>query len=351
MKKAHKTEPARFTDDQEYKIALIKQLTHHNNLIQNQQDAIKWIQLYSGQKIEVEKQNSYTTTMGALAALIQSQTLEVRVEDKQRLDKFVQDNLPAKQVVREDVAPKEKITDIQESILNKAREFIGEMEGAIDLFVETKNFDDHDMIKSALKAENVGQPVAKKIKEWTTSQITYYTDVMETDDKEIQKAHKHIPLKKMVQLLQKWTDELETHELQKKANRKPPKRKPKPPAVQVKSLKYSKSVEMEGKKLESVPAQSIIGAGQLWTLNTKTKKLSVFVANDRQGLQVRGSSIQNYDVEQSETKTIGRNFDYIVDKVVNGGKVALRKLMQEVKAKGTPAKSRLNSDTILLRTL
>ena len=353
MKKNRKSvaEPLTYTNEQEYKLSLIKQLTKQHAEIINTAAAVKLIEQYSNQKINPDKNDGSLNTMAALVRVIQSGVMEVKEEDKTKLQQFIaknKDKKPTLVVVEKNTPQK---VDIQDSITNKANEFIAELEGSLDVFQQTKNYNDFDTLRTALKAEDVGGPLAKKIKEWVSTKITYFNEVVTTDDKEFKAAHKHIPLKKMVQILEKWYQDLETHELQKKANRKPRVRKPKPPLQQVKALKYLKNFESDDLKLQSVQPQSIVGAGQLWALNTKTKKLSVFVAADRGGLQVRGTSIQNYDVEQSETKTVGRNLKSLVEKVLNGGKITLRRLMDEVKSKSTPVKERINGDTILLRTL
>jgi hypothetical protein len=128
--------------------------------------------------------------------------------------------------------------------------------------------------------------------------------------------------------------------------RKPRKPKSIPAAKKIKSLKYQK--EDTNYKIASVDPEKIIGATELWTFNTKYKVMTVFRALNREGLQVKGTSIINYDEQNSHTKRTGRKPDYFVERVLKGGKIVLRKLMDEMDKETTLA-HRINDNTILLR--
>jgi hypothetical protein len=77
--------------------------------------------------------------------------------------------------------------------------------------------------------------------------------------------------------------------------------------------------------------------------------LTVFRAIDRGGLQVKGTSIINYDEKNSFTKRTGRKPEEYLKKVLEGGKIVLRKLMDDMKE--APLAYRINENTILLRII
>lgn len=345
------------TDEREYRVALSRTLSVLNLNCGGAKDAAAWINTWLKQhghekiKIPARGLGDGTITWGCVAKA-SLDGFPVSDKDINRLREWItKTNNIVEHIEEEQVTPSARTHSIQDSLNEKASGYISELEHAIDTMIELNTYDDGDAMKSSLITEEIGAPVAKRIREWATRTYEYFKSVEQDPDKETKQAHKHINVKKLNKILTKWITELTAHEQQKKANRKPIKRKPKPPAVQVKSLKFMKSVEIEGKNIESVTATSIIGADQLWVLNTKTRKLSVFHANDRTGLQVRGSSIQNYDAATSETKTIGRNMPEVIDRVLTGGKIVLRKLMTEIKAKAVVANGRLNEHCILLRTV
>jgi hypothetical protein len=116
----------------------------------------------------------------------------------------------------------------------------------------------------------------------------------------------------------------------------------------LKNLRYQK--ESNEFKLASINPEMIIGAQELWTFNTKYKVITVFRALDRGGLTVKRSSIANYDEKTSISKGTGRSAEKIVDKLQNGGKIVLRKLMEELKT-DKPLQERINENTILVRVI
>jgi hypothetical protein len=132
----------------------------------------------------------------------------------------------------------------------------------------------------------------------------------------------------------------------KSAARKPRKKKPVSFEKKVARLKYKKD-DIEN-KLVSIDPIKIMGAQQLWVYNVKTRKLGVYVASDDAGLLVKGSSIENYKYSESICKTLRKPKD-VLSRVLDGGKVVLRKVMSEINSKPIELNGRINKDTILLR--
>lgn len=145
-------------------------------------------------------------------------------------------------------------------------------------------------------------------------------------------------------------EDIERYGSNEKKARKPSVRKKKviPAEKKIQKLKYQK--EDNTLKIVSVNPEKVIGAQELWTFNTKYKTLSVFRAIDRGGLQVKGTSIINYDEKNSFTKRTGRKPQTYIEKVLNGGKIVLRKLMDDLKDASSIA-YRINENTILLKVV
>ena len=93
----------------------------------------------------------------------------------------------------------------------------------------------------------------------------------------------------------------------------------------------------------------IVGAMQLWTFNSKTKELTKFVAEDRMGLGVKGTTIQRFN-NYSAMKKIGNKTEYFLDRIQSGGKIVLSKVLDEINTKSSKPTGRINEHTILLRT-
>jgi hypothetical protein len=89
----------------------------------------------------------------------------------------------------------------------------------------------------------------------------------------------------------------------------------------------------------------IVGAIQLWIYNTKTRKLGVYNAEDESGLKMKGTTIKNYVENTSVSKTL-RKPDVTLPIVTDGSKIALRKVMEGIRAKPSKLNGRINKDTL-----
>lgn len=130
--------------------------------------------------------------------------------------------------------------------------------------------------------------------------------------------------------------------------RKPREKKTKSAVDQVAKLKYQK--EFPSLKIVSVNPAEIIGSQQLWTYNTKYKKLTRYDASGPNGIQVKGTTLIGFDAETSLTKSL-RKPDIAIQQLLGAGKVTLRKFLDDIKTNATKPNGRINSDTILLRAI
>ena len=129
--------------------------------------------------------------------------------------------------------------------------------------------------------------------------------------------------------------------------RKPRKKKSIPATKRVAHLKFKAGCAEH--HLASIAPEKFIGVQELWCFNTKTKVLTVYRSDKHSGLDVRGQTIKDFDPKGSVSKKIGRKTEYYLERTLKGGKIVLRKLMNEINVKATTPTGRINSDTILLR--
>jgi hypothetical protein len=114
----------------------------------------------------------------------------------------------------------------------------------------------------------------------------------------------------------------------------------------VAKLKYSK--ENKELKIVSVNPVEIIGASELWIYNSKTRKLGKYVAASYQTLNIKGTSIINFDADKSTCKTLRKPADQLKE-FARAGKVQLRKFLEEIRATDTKMNGRINADILLLK--
>jgi hypothetical protein len=175
-----------------------------------------------------------------------------------------------------------------------------------------------------------------------------YDEVMSEDEQVIEAFGKKLKAERT--FMQTLIDDLNRYIGNKKATkiRKAPTRKEKPLAKQIEKLKFQK--EFAPLKIVSVNPVEIVGCQQLWTYNTKYKKLTRYDALGPAGIQVKGTTLIGYDVEKSLTKGL-RKPDVTIQSLLAAGKISLRKLMDELKTTETKPNGRINTDTILLRVI
>lgn len=354
MKKTKPSSTPSYGDD--YRISLIRALNSYNFTGFDISDGEKALQSYSKtNNLEVGKIKLNGSTLGALtfgklADLVNRQTFVLNSQDEQRLVQWIKE-LDTSVVLFEDdvvdVITSPNRPSIQDAIENKARSFIGEhLESLLD-DDSYLNFN----LGDKLRAEQLGQPQCKYIESWVSKKIIEMIDVVQSDDKEVKNAYKHINTKKLIKCLSDWKQQVEQYATFKKANRKQVVRKPKTAAVQVKNIKYmSECNELPLGVIKSIRPAEMIGKEQVWIYNTKYRKLTVFRASTRAGIQAKGSAIQNWDPETSETRTL-RKPEETIKRVMDGGKLVLRKVMDELTTAKQPANGRFNEHTLILRVL
>ena len=128
--------------------------------------------------------------------------------------------------------------------------------------------------------------------------------------------------------------------------RKPRKRKVKSPEQLVAKIKYME--KFDDLKLKSVAPKDIIGAMTLWVYNVKTRKMGCYHASDAGGLSMKGSTLLNFNETKSVQKKL-RKPEVMLPDVLNGGKVFLRNVIENIRAVESVMTGRLNADTILLK--
>lgn len=261
-----------------------------------------------------------------------------------RIEQLVADVSDDTEQVTEQVA---KVISIQDRIHNKAAELIGELDEQLDVFFQ-EGVIQFDVKKWSLE-KGIKPQIAKRIADKFRPQFAEITEALEGKDPELVEAYKgwrKPVLKIMAIFIKRIVDHMTELESAGLAVRKPRKKKVKPASVLVAKLNYCKSADT----LTSVEPKEIIGASQLWVYNTKTRNLSVYNAVGNSGLSVRGTTITGFDAETSITKKL-RKPESVIKPLLEGGKIYLRKVMDNITTTEQKATGRINTDTILLRAV
>ena len=282
-------------------------------------------------------------TLGNIARILLNGN-ELPKENMDYFDNGVKDLLKlASQIVEEDeeaVAVK-AVVDIQARVRDKAQMIITNIEEELDLVMEGKAFS----MYTFCQANELNAQILNIISDYYRPQ---YEEIM-SNDEQVQEAFGK-RLKFWINFWHSFFADIERYVNNKKVTkvRKPREKKAKSAVDLVKNLKYQKEEPLL--KIVSVHPTELVGCTQLWTYNTKYKKLSRYDSVGPAGIQVKGTTLIGYDVETSMSKGL-RKPEASIQALLAAGKVSLRKLMDEIKTVESKPNGRINQDTILLRVI
>ena len=241
----------------------------------------------------------------------------------------------------DDVAPK---VSIQDRVRERTQDIIGEIEEMLD---NGEEFSLYDWLKAKEIPASYAAPIAAYYARWLTELIEAY----EGRDAQLKEAYRYLTkrqLSERIKFMHSIVSDAEKYGSVAKKTKAP--RKPRAVSKD-KILKHLKYQREDGDfKVASINPEKILGAQELWCFNTKYKVLTVFRAIDRGGLQVKRSSIVGFDDKISMSRGCGRQAQSVVDTIVKGGKMVIRKQMEGLKTV-KPLQERINENTILLRVL
>lgn len=265
---------------------------------------------------------------------------------------FIDRSLSLEQEEVKEEAPKETVS-IQERIKNAASQHITVIDDEISSWYEgrlkkiTYSFYDY------LQGAQISSAICNHVKTWIQKRLDEHEEMMNGKDEQLNEAYSYLPAaskKEILKALTQCLTDIDRYVGNAKATKvkKPRQKKEVPVDKLINKLKFQK--EFVKFKIKSIAPENIIGAQQLWIFNTKYNQLTVLNAIGVSGLTVKGTSIQNYDTVTSEKKKI-RKPEEVIDKVLNGGKQVLKKLMSDLKTKSIEVNGRINEDCIILKAI
>jgi hypothetical protein len=168
-------------------------------------------------------------------------------------------------------------------------------------------------------------------------------------DKAIKEGFRHLNTKQRnayVEFVRSFVDGSSSVIHNRQAVKKPRKRRTPKLENIIKGLKYQ--AEEKTLNVASIAPAKIIGANQLITFNTKTRKLSFYVAEKAHSLTIKGSTLMNVDLKASKERTVRKPHE-IIPKVAKAGKRELNKIFNSLTTTETNIDNgRINKNHILL---
>lgn len=103
------------------------------------------------------------------------------------------------------------------------------------------------------------------------------------------------------------------------------------------------------RSIKSLDPKRIVGAKELWTFDTVSKRLIVFRSQDDKGLDLYRSSVTNYNPETSHAKKIGRSTNMILDKVFLSPRLVCKEIFDSLNNDVLEITGRVNKNTLLIK--
>ena len=261
------------------------------------------------------------------------------------------DDIDDSEEVKVEVKPDVYTPSIQERVRDVSMLMTEEIETAIESFqVDPEAFDPKAFkILNLLKAKQAKAAHARVIREFYTRNLEELQEAAGTKDDQLKEAYSHLSklqLKKITAFYQEIVSACEMLAQEAKVNRKPKTKKAVPAEKIVGKLKYKKADEPL--KLVSINPADILGAKELWTYNTKTRKLGKYIADEFKDLGVKGTTITGFSEVKSVQKTLRKPAEQI-KAFKDAGKVVLRKFLDDINAVDTRMNGRISEDIILLK--
>lgn len=276
------------------------------------------------------------TTVGWIARILMNgNQLESLEYFNKRMDELISAGLKTKEVT--EVRVDRTVVSIQERTQAKINQLITDCEEAIDTDPELN-------IYEWLKGKEATVQAANAIREFYSKWVDdFEPDEFDTRAEKKRRAEQKKYWEIFLADCGRYTGNKKAVKI-----RKPREKKAKSAVDQVSKLKYQK--EFPQLKIVSVNPAELVGCTQLWTYNTKYKKLTRYDATGPSGIQVKGTTLIGFDVEKSLTKSV-RKPEVTIQNLLGAGKVALRTIMDDLKTNETKPNGRINTDTVLLRVI
>lgn len=239
---------------------------------------------------------------------------------------------------------------IQDRLDRIANEHIGVIEGMIDEFVVNKTcmFSMKDYVSSnainGATAKIIGSWFAKRIPELNEAMRVSKLKTFDDDEEQIYESYSYFSkaqLKKFTEFIESIVDACTQAKVS--VVRKNRKVKVKPASDVVKRVKYM--VEFPELSLKSEHPVKMVGCNEIWLYSTKYRRVTVLRSIDNDVLVIKGSTICNFDIGKSDTKSLRKPADFVKTKMA---KRELGAAFKALTTKASAAKGRINEDTIIL---
>jgi len=249
-----------------------------------------------------------------------------------------------------------KVKVVRQSPLDRIRENVRKdilivLDELIDRWVDTSQGVATINVAAMLKTYKVPAQGCKMIIDWLEYHQSGYNDALEKNCNQAVEGYSYLSkpdLKKIVKCFDVMLSDVRMHSKAKMADRKPRIKKTKDATKQILKLKYQ--INSSTFNLDSISPIRIPGAQRLYVFNTKYRTLAVYFAKGSPGFAVKGSSLQDWDMDASFNITLRKPKDVLLG-ILAATPKKLDKIFDGVKVVHKKASGRFNEHCIILKVI
>lgn len=335
----------------DYKSSLTSALNYYNCVFDNKTKR-KWVMSYVGKNSVADFDQIPDYKFRSVGVLIRLKQREQILEDKEL--KFIDDTIAdlrklnkmeaVSSVVKNNQAAPVAAKPKEDKTADVINTYLTEFCVMIDDFI-TKDVEPD--FAAYLKSAAVPAPIAKQLPAFFSKNLNEAMEALEGSDKQLVEGYsfmKKPKLKKLIKVYESISEACQQAAVSNKVVRAR-KVKEKPATVIAKNVKYMPECTELG--LKSVPAPTLVNSTEVWIFNTKYKKLQVYRAVNGEKMTVKGTSLLNYDVASSMSKTLRKPEE--AKKFADMTKRNFDQAFKNLKTKEAVVNGRINEDCIIMK--
>lgn len=278
--------------------------------------------------------------------------LEIDKHRMKWLNDRVDDVIDAGSRIVEDVSDTTTRKNPAQLVQDKVSEFISEVEEVVDNVTTSKvkkvDVEAWSVFDEMKKAEMPAQTAHALVKYYTPIRDEW-KELVEKKSPDLEEAYSNVSTRQrntILKFFQRLLDDCQLYLNNKKAVRKPRKKKEVPVSKIVSAVKYLP--ESKEYKIASVAPEKLVGADTIFVFNTKYKRVQIYIAQSKDGMSVKGTTLLGYDPEASTSKTLRKPEEFF-QATAKTTKARSVKIVQELKTKDGPVNGRINGDCIIYK--
>jgi hypothetical protein len=238
--------------------------------------------------------------------------------------------------------------NIVNALITETDKFLEEFELAIDEVI--KNGKTSFSVYNYLKSNNINRKVTNNIRNNLFERITEVINASVSNEE--WETYSKVELAKLKMFYKSVLADLDLYlQNAKQISENNKVNKDKKKIVVTKKVDLSKFIylkEFPELKLVSIDPSKSIGAKYLWVYNIEYKTLGYYLASDDKGLELKGTSIHNFNEEKSFMKRLRKPED-VVPTILNSAEKKCLSIFSEIKTVESNIRSRISDKVILLK--